>query len=99
MCALGAHTQHTCLQANQGPRSPDLRTTLPRRSVPLHLQRPVGGVASLGRAAVLAAARPRTLPCEAPLVLVLPSEPGCLFGRLALGRAGHGDITFRRTNA
>src|SRR5215204_4048211 len=49
-------------------------------------------------AALLAAARPRTLLCEASLVLALPSEPSCLFGRLALGRADHGYITFRWTN-
>src|SRR5215207_10081319 len=48
---------------------------------------------------LLAAARQRSLPCEATLVLALPSEPGCLSGRVAFGRAGHGDIAFRRTNA
>src|SRR5215218_10221329 len=98
MRTLGTNTQHTCLQASQGPGSPNFRTTLPRWSVPLHLQRPVGRVASLGRAAVLAAARPGTLPCEASLVLALPSEPGCLFGCFALGRAGHGYTEFRRNN-
>src|SRR5688572_11909097 len=98
MHALGTHTQHTCLQATQGPGSPNLRTTLPRWSVPLRLQRPVCAVASVGSAAVLAAARPGTLPSEAALVLALPSEPGCLFGRVAFGRAGHGHTEFRRNN-
>src|SRR5215208_6079896 len=97
MRTVGTHSQHTCLQASQGPGSPNLRTALSRRPVPLQLQRPVGCVASLGRAAVLATARPGTLPCEASLVLALQGKPGCLFGRLALGLAGHGYITFRRT--
>src|SRR5215217_3142492 len=97
MRTLGARTQRASLQASQGSDPSDRWVALPRRPVPLNLQRPIGRDASVGSAAVLAAARPGTLPCEASLVLALPSEPGCLFGCLALGRAGHGYITFRRT--
>src|SRR5215207_8409995 len=97
--ALGAYTQRACLQASQGSDPPDRRAGLPRWPVPLQLQHSVGSVASLGGAAVRTTARPGTLPCEVTLVLALPSEPGCLFGCVAFGRAGHGDITFRRTNA
>src|ERR687896_1443260 len=99
MRAVGAPTQLAGLQAGQGPGSSNLRVALPRRPVPLRLQRPVGRVACVGSAAVLAAARPRALPREASLVLALPSEPGCLFGCVALRRAGHGYSAFRRTNA
>src|SRR5919107_4397221 len=98
MRALGAPTQLAGLQAGQRPGSSNLRAALPRRPVPLRLQRPVGRVACVGGAAVLAAARPGSLPREASLVLALPSEPGCLFGRVALGRAGYGYITFRRNS-
>src|SRR5215212_7011990 len=99
MRTLGARTQRARLQAGQRPGSSNLRATLPRRPVPLRLQRPVGHVASLGSAEVLAAARPGTLPCEASLVLALQSEPGCLFGCFAFGRAGYGYSAFRRTNS
>src|SRR5215218_462048 len=99
MRTLGARTQRACLQASQGSDPSDRWVALPRRPVPHYIQRPIGRVASLGGAAVLAAARQRSLPCEATLVLALPSEPGCLFGCVAFGRAGHGDISFRRTNA
>src|SRR5215217_8567247 len=85
MRTLGTNTQHTCLQASQGPGSPNFRTTLPRWSVPLYIQRPVGRVASLGRAALLAAARPRTLLCEASLVLALPRNQVASLGVLLSG--------------
>src|SRR5919107_936718 len=99
MRTLGARAQRARLQAGQRPGSSNLRVALPRRPVPLRLQRPVGRVGCVGGAAVLAAARPRTLPREASLVLALPSEPGCLFGCVALRRAGHGYSAFRRTNS
>src|SRR4028119_1344632 len=95
---VGTHTQHTCLQATQGPGSPNLRTTLPRWPVPLCLQRPVSRVASVGGTAVLATARPGTLPSEAALVSAPSSEPGCLFGCFALGCKGHGYTEFRRNS-
>src|SRR5215208_535653 len=98
MRTLGARAQRARLKAGQGPGSSNLGVALPRRPVPLRLQRPVGRVAPLGGASVLAAARPGTLPREAPLVLAPSSEPGCLFGRVALRRAGHGYTAFRRTN-
>src|SRR5919107_3962844 len=99
MRTLGARAQRARLQAGQRPGSSNLRVALPRRPVPLRLQRPVGRVACVGGAAVLAAARPRTVPRGASLVLALPSVPGCLFGCVALRRVGHGYIAFRRTNA
>jgi hypothetical protein len=69
------------------------------RPLPLGLQRPVGGAASLGGTAVRATARPGTLPRKLPLVLAISNEPGRFFGRVAFGRAGHGYITFRWNNA
>src|ERR671921_1632191 len=98
MRTLGARAQRASLQASQGSDPSDRWVALPRRPVSLNLQRPIGRDASVGSAAVLAAARPGTLPCEASLVLALPSEPGCLFGCFALGRAGHGYTEFRRNN-
>src|SRR3712207_1344712 len=99
MRTLGARAQRARLQAGQRPGPPDLRATLPRRPVSLRLQRPVGRDACVGSAAVLAAARPRALLREASLVLALPSEPSCLFGCVALRRAGHGYSAFRWSNS
>src|SRR5919112_5681857 len=99
MRTLGARTQRASLQASQESDPSDRWVALSRRPVPINLQRSLGRDASVGRAAVLAAARPGNLPCAASLVLALPSEPGCLFGCLALGRADHGYSAFRRTNA
>src|SRR5918993_2425516 len=79
--------------------APGRWTALPRRPLPLGLQRPVGGAASLGGTAVRATARPGTLPRKLPLVLAISNEPGRFFGRVAFGRAGHGYITFRWNNA
>src|SRR5215212_426924 len=99
MCTLGARAQRTRLQAGQRSGSSNLRVAPPRRPVPPRLQRPVGRDACVGGTAVLAAARPRALPRESSLVLALPSVPGCLFGRIALGCASHGYPAFRRPNA
>src|SRR5829696_839031 len=96
ICVLWALI-HSVL-ASQESGAPGRWVALPRRPVPLDLQRSVGGAASVGGTAVHATARPGTLPRKLPLVLAISNEPGRFFGRVAFGRAGHGYTKFRWNN-
>src|SRR5215203_1580190 len=94
MRTLGARAQRARLKAGQGPGSSNLGVALPRRPVPLRLQRPVGRVAPLGGASVLAAARPGTLPREAPWSWLLRASQAASLGVLLSGVRVMGILRF-----